>query len=365
MLAPLFSNIPFELKKYNQWVVWKGKKVPYDPTRLNSIAKVTDPYSWGSFNQAEAAYCEGGWLGIGFVLTGNGIAGVDLDKCVVDGIPKPEAMQLLEDLNAAYIEVSPSGNGLRAFGYAKRPVTGVNGQINSLYVELYTTARYLTVTGNAIKNEPLRDLIEFEDLAKKIRSKLTKDTDSNSLVSSVSFVSTVMDFPVSAIPYAVGQRHRALFQLARWVKGREPDAKRDRQLEIVKCWHSKFIHIIGTKEFEVSWADFCYSFARVNQPYGTTLQSCLTNLPPPPGIPELHMYGTKAVHLMRICMALQAYHGIEPIYLSCRKAGELIDYNHTDAARLLQIFVSEGWLVEIRKGAGTKASKYKLKIDWN
>ena len=355
MLTPIFENMPSALKCYDQWVVWKDAKVLYDPTRPNSKAKVNDPSSWGSFQQAEAAYSEGGWLGVGFVLTGNRIAGVDLDNCVIDGIPKPEAMNLLADLDAAYIEFSPSGNGIRAFGFAKNLDKGLNGQLDGLSVELYTTGRYLTVTGHVIKNEPFRELKGFQDLAKKIRQKLT---DSNSSVSSVSSVSTAMDFPVSAVPFAVGQRHRALFELARWVKGREPDATRDRQLEIVKCWHFKYLLIIGTKEFEASWADFRYALARVKQPYGASLQSCLSNLPPPPDISELYLYGPKAVLLMRICMALQYHHEMEPFYLACRTAADLIDYNHTDAAKLLQIFISEGWLKEVSRGVGAKASRY-------
>ena len=365
MLNPLFDNIPLELRSYHHWVVWKDKKVPYDPTRPNSKANVTDPNSWGTFDQADAAYSEGGWDGVGFVLTGNGIAGVDLDNCVVDGMLSPDAIQFLKDIDAAYIEFSPSGNGVHALGFAKNLDKGVNRQLDGLSVELYTSGRYLTVTGHVIKNEPFRELKGFQDLAKKIRRKLTEDTESNSSVSSVSSVSTEMNFPASAVPFAVGQRHRALFELARWVKGREPDATRDRQLEIVKCWHSKFLHIIGTKEFEASWTDFRYALSRVEKPYGATLQSCLSNLPPPPDIPELNFYGLKALHLMRICMALQTHQGIEPIYLSCRTAGELIDYNHTDTARLFQIFVSEGWLTEVKRGVGLRATRYKLNIDWN
>jgi len=358
MINPLFDNIPLELRRYDHWVVWKDKKVPYDPTRPNSKAKVTDPYSWGSYDQADAAYSEGGWDGVGFVLTGNGIAGVDLDNCVIDGIPKPEAMNLLADLEAAYIEYSPSGNGLRAFGFAKNLDKGVIGQLDGLSVELYTSGRYLTATGHVIKNEPFRELVGFHDVAKKIRPKLTEDTESNSSVSSVSSVSTEMNFPVSAVPFAVGQRHRALFELARWVKGREPEATRDRQLEIVKCWHSKFLHIIGTKEFEASWTDFRYALPRVEKPYGATIESCLSNLPPPPDIPELNLHGPKAVLLMRICMALQNYHCTDPFYLACRTAAELIDYNHTDTAKLFQIFISEGWLKEVSRGVGAKASRY-------
>lgn len=94
MLQPRFENFPKELQRHDQWVVWKGKKIPYDPTCLNSKANAQDPYSWGSFNQADAAYSEGEWLGVGFVLTGNGIAGVDIDKCVIDGDPNKEALQL-------------------------------------------------------------------------------------------------------------------------------------------------------------------------------------------------------------------------------------------------------------------------------
>ena len=358
MLRPKMENIPAELKNHHHWFVWKGQKVPYDPTRPNTKGNVTDASTWGSFCQAEAAYSEEGWLGIGFVLTGDGIAGVDLDNCVVDGVPKVQALKLLSDLDAAYIEFSPSGNGLRAFGFAKNLDKGVIGQLDGLSVELYSDKRYLTVTGHAIKNEPLRELTGFHDFAKKIRPKLTEDTDSNSSVSSVSSVSTVMDFPVGAIPFAVGQRHRKLFELARWVKGKEPNATMERQLEMVRHWHSKFLHIIGTKEFEASWTDFRYALPRVEKPYGATLQSCLSNLPPPPDIPDLILYGLKAVLLMRICMALQSYHGTEPFYLSCRAAAELIDYNHTDTAKLFQIFISEGWLKEVSRGVGAKASRY-------
>ena len=365
MLRPKMENIPAELKNHHHWFVWKGQKVPYDPTRPNTKGNVTDASTWGSFCQAEAAYSEEGWLGIGFVLTGDGIAGVDIDNCVVDGVPNPQALKLLSDIDAAYIEFSPSGNGLRAFGFAKNLDKGVIGQLDGLSVELYSDKRYLTVTGHAIKNEPLRELTGFHDFAKKIRPKLTEDTDSNSSVSSVSSVSTVMDFPVGAIPFAVGQRHRKLFELARWVKGKEPSATMERQLEIVKNWHSKFLHIIGTKELEASWTDFRYALPRVEKPYGAILQSCLSNLPPPPDIPELNLYGLKAIHLIRIFMALQTHHGIEPIYLSCRTAGELIDYNHTDTARLLQIFVSEGWLTEVKRGVGLRATRYKLNVDWN
>ena len=357
MLKPKFENFPKELQRHDQWVVWNGKKIPYDPTRPNSKAKVNDPYSWGSFNQAAAAYSEGGWLGVGFVLTGNGIAGVDLDKCVVGGQPNQDALQLLADLDAPYVEFSPSGNGLRAFGFANQSITGVRGLLNGLSIELYTQGRYLTLTGHVIKNEPLRVFSGFEALAEKIRS---RPTESNSSVPSVGehFV-----FPVSTVPTGVGQRHRAVFELARWLKGTEPNATRERQQEVVKAWHTLHLSVIGTKELSASWVDFRNAWERVKQPYGATLGECLRNLPNAPDIAALSDYGSKAIHLARICLALQARAGESPFFLSSRMAGQLIGYHFTDAANLLRCFVNEGWLMLVKPGAGSKASRYKLITD--
>ena len=118
MLQPRFENFPKELQRHDQWVVWKGKKIPYDPTRLNSKANVNDPYSWGSFKQTDAAYSEGGWLGLG------------TDKCVVNGISKFAAVQLIANMGAAYIEFSPSGNCLRALEFANPSISGVRGQLD-------------------------------------------------------------------------------------------------------------------------------------------------------------------------------------------------------------------------------------------
>ena len=366
MLQPRFENFPKELQRHDQWVVWKGKKIPYDPTRLNSKANVNDPNSWGSFNQADAAYSEGGWLGVGFVLTGNGIAGVDIDKCVIDGEPNKEALKLLADLDAAYIEFSPSGNGLREFGFSNQSITGVRGKLDGLSVELYTKGRYLTVTGRFIKNEPFRVLTGFAALAEKIRRRPTEDTESNSSVPSVSYVSSVGEhfvFPASTVPNGIGQRHRTVFELARWLKGTEPNATRERQHDVVKVWHAMHLHVIGTKEFSTSWAEFRNAWERVNQPYGATLAICLSTLPTAPDIAALSDYGPKAIHLAQICLALQARAGDSPFFLSSRIAGQLIGYHFADAATLLRCFVNEGWLVLVKAGAGSRASRYKLNIN--
>ncbi len=161
------------------WVTWKAeggpdekpRKVPYTPQRRrNSRASSTDPKSWGTFEHAQEAYMFGNRTGIGIVLDGSGLVGVDIDHCVTDGTPDPAALALLDSLDAAYVELSPSGTGLRAFGYADNLKSGAKGKLNGLDVELYSTGRYLTLTGHTIKTGSLGQMVGFTELADLIRS---------------------------------------------------------------------------------------------------------------------------------------------------------------------------------------------------
>jgi len=176
-LPPQLDKIPADLKKKDQWVVWRAEgqagmkpiKVPYDPTLLNFRAKSNDPQTWGTYEQAEAAYLEGEYTGLGYVLNGDGVVGIDIDNCVVNGTPSVASMELVRQLGVKYIELSPSGTGIRAFGYAENLEKGVNGKFGEIKVELYSDLRFLTVTGHVLNNGPLSQLHGFTELAHKIR----------------------------------------------------------------------------------------------------------------------------------------------------------------------------------------------------
>lgn len=185
---PCFDSIPSELKNLPRWVVWravpqpdgkKPRKVPFNP-RTGREASSVDPATWSAFSEAQTAYTErnnlpGAFTGVGFVVNNDGIGGVDLDDCVSpDGAIQPEAMAILEGLNCQYIEVSPSGSGLRGFGFADPLPSGTTGKVSGVSVELYTRARYLTLTGNTIKAGPLGPLVGFAALADRVRSERAK-----------------------------------------------------------------------------------------------------------------------------------------------------------------------------------------------
>ncbi len=359
MIAPDFLAMPPELCRVPRWVVHK-QKVPYQAAAINSKASSTDPTSWASFDKAQAAYQEGGYDGVGFVLNGDGLVGVDLDKCVHEGEPQPAALGLLERVGCEYIELSPSGTGLRGFGYGDN-ITGRRGLLDGINVELYASQRYLTVTGHAIKRGPLVPLNGFSEVTNAIRpsdlQKSTEDYGSHLLSSSVLFCR----YPATTLPGQEGQRNHCLFELARYVKGKHPDATRQELRDIVRGWHDLVLPVIETKDFAVTLTDFMRGWEKVRQPHGSTMSSIVANLdsvPLPQGVEALG-YGKHSNHLVRLCVALQAHHGQEPFFISAREAGEQIGVHFTDASKMLSALCFDGVLTLVTKGAGKVASRYR------
>ena len=358
VLPPNFKAMPAELRGIPRWVVWKGLKVPYCPTAINSKASVIEPDTWATFDHAQSAYEEGGYLGVGFVLSGDGVVGVDLDKCVHAGQPEPAALGLLDRVGCRYIEVSPSGTGLRGFGYGSN-ITGRRGQIDGVNVELYASKRYLTVTGRTLIPGPLVTLPGFSELADAIHppdlKKRTEDDRSNLLFSSVGV-------PPSTLPAQAGQRNRCLFELARYLRGRIPQATREELRALVMTWHDMALPVIGTKDFAITWADFLNGWAKVQKPFGSTMQTITDTIDHTAALPkgiDILGYGELCTRLVRLCIALQVHQGSEPFFISARQAGEQVGLHFTDAAKMLRALVADKVLEEVSKGAGKMASRYR------
>lgn len=366
MLEPNFGAMPQALIDIPRWVVWKGAKVPYCASAVNSKASVNDPSTWTAFGQAQTAFEEGGYSGVGFVLSGDGVVGVDLDGCVSGGEPEEAALCMFDRIGCEYIEFSPSNTGLRGFGYGSQ-IVGTKGQLDGVHVELYTSRRYLTVTGHPIRRGPLVELAGFSEVAAAIREtslqrstedpqKMTEDDFRNPLCSSV-------EFPVNTIPVAPGQRNACLFALARHLKGSLPDATRPRLREIVATWHQRNLSVIGTEDLAVTLTDFFRGWAKVRHPEGETMSTILNAIdyasPLPARILALG-YGPAGNQLVRICAALQVHHRDQPFFISVRKAGELLGVNFTYAAKMLAALVSDGVLKLIVNATAKSASRYRF-----
>jgi len=153
-----FDRIPQQLKDRPRWVLWKletrgGKptKVPKQPSGHN--ASVTDAGTWSTFDEVCAALDKhpDTFSGIGFVLNGDGIVGIDYDKCIVDGEISPEVLKAIEEFDS-FTEVSPSATGLHTFVLGQLPEHSNNRKGK---FEVYETGRFLTVTGEHFHGSPL------------------------------------------------------------------------------------------------------------------------------------------------------------------------------------------------------------------
>jgi len=152
-IEPGFDGIPTSMIAVDQWVLFKAEpkpnggmnKIPYQPTGLK--ASSTNPATWSDYGAIRSAYEEGGYAGIGFVVSDRDdfIAG-DLDHCrnIETGELTPLASRIVDGIST-YWEITPSGTGLRFFGYGDQ-VRSFRGN----GVEVYTTGRFLTVTGERL-----------------------------------------------------------------------------------------------------------------------------------------------------------------------------------------------------------------------
>lgn len=157
----MFENIPNDLRSFPQWVVWKfeetinGKptKVPFSP-RTGQHASVNDPSTWATFEDACQA---SSWFnGIGFVFTDNDpFTGIDLDDTEGDSEKLQRQIKVHSEFDS-YSEYSPSGKGLHIIVKGRVPT----GRRRSC-IEVYSTGRFFTMTGNVYHPAQVADRNEL------------------------------------------------------------------------------------------------------------------------------------------------------------------------------------------------------------
>ncbi len=156
----MLSNIPLELRSLAQWVVASGipntdgkpNKEPLNP-RTGKKASVTDPSSWGTFEEAEASPHPLK----GFVLSATDpFTIIDLDEPANEEQAARHS-KLLETF-PTYSEVSQSGNGIHVICRGKVP-HGVRRD----KIEMYSSGRYMICTGQVHTASAVTDCQDLLD----------------------------------------------------------------------------------------------------------------------------------------------------------------------------------------------------------
>ncbi len=165
ILPVITENVPEQLKQHDQWLNWEGV---WDETKkkLNKIPKQSDgkagsstnEKTWTPFDKAVQATRQREDLdGIGFAGLGRtSYSGIDIDHCIdpETGEISPYAMGLVREFNS-YTERTVSNTGLRIWVEAEKSLGSWCGSKNAQReLEVYTTGRYFTVTGQHLEGTP-------------------------------------------------------------------------------------------------------------------------------------------------------------------------------------------------------------------
>lgn len=202
--------IPEQLRQRDRWVLWRYELVPGQPKptkvpyRAGSSAgdlrkaSVTNPRTLSPFDVALAALQDpanvGKYSGLGFVVTdGDGIVGIDLDdvRDPVSGELAPEAAEIVASF-ASYAEVSPSGEGVRAFVLGTlEGLKGRSRKYDTWKAEAYSSGRYLTVTGDQLPGTPAT-IEERQTQLERVHAKYIAQSERDSISTSSDWTTVTM-----------------------------------------------------------------------------------------------------------------------------------------------------------------------------
>jgi len=154
-LKPRVENLPIDLTMVPAGV-WRAEPREGQKGKFNKAPRhpkgyklsVTRPETFVTLTEAFIGYSKGEFTGIGILLRGEQLVGIDIDDYEQAFKTNPKLRNWFEHMlrsdNPPYIEYSPSRKGLRIFLRGKLPDRGRK----SGSLEIYDDVRFLTVTGH-------------------------------------------------------------------------------------------------------------------------------------------------------------------------------------------------------------------------
>lgn len=167
----MYENIPLELRALPQWVCWRYEvidgrqtKVPYSPDGLHKVS-IHNPATWGTFEQAVRGAAGPTMHGIGMVLTeADPYTGIDIDDKQENPASEAELAAQYKILEAfqSYTERSVGSRwvddrGRERGGYHIIIKGRIKGGRDHRHVGVYSSSRYLTFTGDVVRNAPIAE----------------------------------------------------------------------------------------------------------------------------------------------------------------------------------------------------------------
>lgn len=211
-------QVPDDLAERDQWILWRRElsngretKVPYSVE--GHRASSTNPHDWTEFPKALDWWRRHpqSYAGLGFVFCGDDpFVGIDLDDCLDEsGALKSWAHGIVERFSDTYVEISPSGQGLKIWARGDLPANVAGVRVGDGQIEMYDHARYFTVTGRVFKGAPLEVEHHTADLL-LLYERLTRATHKSRW--------PLQPLEGGRIPY--GQQHNTLVSIVGTLRAR-------------------------------------------------------------------------------------------------------------------------------------------------
>ena len=216
------DHLPQQLRSHGQFCLWKYEvvdgrqtKVPYNPKRPSEKAATNRPDTFSTFETASRAAISEDFSGVG-IRVSQTLTAIDIDHCFdEDGKLSETAKDIITRLNA-YTEKSPSGKGLHIYFTAKSvEFSKEKYYIKHGDIEVYIdgqTNRYLTVTGDVIRDSDLVDRSsELQGILTDYMTRESKDTSDRPQMPVEALTLSEQEIIDAAINSRIGTQFQALF----------------------------------------------------------------------------------------------------------------------------------------------------------
>lgn len=189
------DKVPESLKLIPRWAPWeavwqekkqKYTKVPHSCRPPHYGLSTAKPERWGTFAEAQKALADnpGKFAGLGLCVTKlPDLVGIDLDNCVSNNTIAPWAQDIIQKTDS-YVELSPSGKGLRIWCVGNIDKDWTNHEQG---IEVYAghEPRFLTVTGQRLRTSPEELSTATPDLLAGLASQYARERAPSATVTSI------------------------------------------------------------------------------------------------------------------------------------------------------------------------------------
>ncbi|MCM1506977.1 MAG: hypothetical protein NC177_07565 [Ruminococcus flavefaciens] len=201
----MYELIPNELKRLKNWVCWRSepdpkshsgiKKIPINP-QTGGQAMSNNSETWSDF--ATAVRASVNYSGVGFMFSGSGYFGVDLDDCFpeIEGFLRGEKNFVSDFVDGlkSYVELSQSCHGLHIICRGSLP----EGARRKGKFEMYDKGRYFIMTGNPLDPDNVLPVADCTESIKPLHEKYLSSKPKKSAPSPV-FPENLANMAISEI----------------------------------------------------------------------------------------------------------------------------------------------------------------------